>query len=174
MFFFPNKPIRIYDISKFLSNLDCSKWICQPKIDGKRLLISVSAEDKVSFFGRQGQAWTGEWNSLAKLPLPKPFFLDGELTRSGDISVWDAAVLGGKEVYKLPYRERWEIIRNLPIVSDNCRIFRPVQSVPCKDFKQIETVPNLEGYVFKNLDGTSFWGPYSTTTVSCQFKFRFK
>ncbi|HVI40633.1 MAG TPA: hypothetical protein VM577_08235 [Anaerovoracaceae bacterium] len=170
MFIFPNKPIRIYDIPKLVATLPEDKWLVQPKWDGKRVHPFCDETGKVILFGRQGQTFKEVKPELAKMDLPRPWFGDGELLRDGRIFLWDYAVLGGKEVFKTPYQER--LTRLQSIVMVGCQL---VETLPTNQYQTILSRGKnngLEGVVFKNKTATNLWGPFSTSEVSSQFKYR--
>lgn len=83
MFYYPNKPVRIYNPDKILDILGHpDNWICQPKWNGKRVEIENTGKE-VKLFSREGRYWEKEpWPWLAALPLEPPWFLDGELLAS--------------------------------------------------------------------------------------------
>ena len=181
MFYWPNKPIRIYDNEKLVNTLPLENWIVQPKWDGKRLEISCDAEGRLMFFGRQGQRWASvaeEWGFLVDLHVPKPWFLDGELLRDGRIFVWDYAQMAGVAEFRKPYWPRLQFLQEnvLPMVV-NGHSFSVAETLQASEYKKLllrEGDPMLEGIVFKSRNATNLWGPHNTTQVNSQFKYRFK
>jgi ATP-dependent DNA ligase len=179
VFYFPNKPIRIYDPQRFVGNLKpVGDWVAQPKWDGKRAMVSCDDHGQVSLSSREGRSWPKEnWGWLVELKLPRPWFLDTELLRDGRIFVWDFAVLGGKALYREAYRSRLEILKGLaPCVkgSQSIEVIESVEAVSYQTLTARAGQASLEGVVWKNLNATDLWGPHSTTEVASQFKFRFK
>lgn len=186
-FFFPNKPIQIYNPERLIPSLgDLSKWVVQPKWNGKRVEICCSNR-RINLYSREGRQWhLPEWDWLKELPLPEPWFLDGELLRDNRIYVWDYAVMAGKQVFQTPYRPRLEFLTDeLTGFSDagrSCAWSRGKYSLACIESCPVKAYDNLmarkgdpflEGIVWKNLEATNSWGPRSTSKVSTQFKFRF-
>lgn len=170
MFIFPNKPIRVYNIPKLLETLPFDKWVVQEKWDGKRVHPCCDKDGKITLYGRQGQIFKEVKPELAKMDLPRPWFGDGELLRDGRIFLWDYAVLGGQEVFHLPYQERLTRLQSITMVG--CQL---VETLPINQYQTILSrgkKDGLEGVVFKNSLATNLWGPFSTTEVSSQFKFR--
>jgi ATP-dependent DNA ligase len=176
MFFFPNKPIQIYSIEKLIPMLG-DFWVTQPKWNGKR--IEISCDEKLTLFSRERRQWfLKEWDWLSELPLPKPWFIDGELLRDGRIYVWDYALIDGTQMFRSPYGPRLEQLQKaLPQpLTHNGTTLECIESMPVTSYKEFlarQKDPMLEGIVWKNLKATDSWGPYSTTKVSSQFKFRF-
>jgi ATP-dependent DNA ligase len=178
-FYFPNKPVRVYNADRLVRRLSRQEgWIGQPKWDGKR--AEIACEDgKVVLHSREGREWPQErWDWLADLPLPQPWFLDGELTRDNHIRVWDFAVLGGEVLYRTPYGDRLSRLEALlpsPLEQGGqsfaCIETRPLEA--CGELLAREGDEFLEGVVWKRLDATDLWGPNSTSQVGSQFKFRF-
>jgi ATP-dependent DNA ligase len=178
-FFYPNKPTRVYTPDRVIPRLtNPAQWVVQPKWDGKRAEISCEA-GKVMLRSREGREWPDQrWGWLARLPLPQPWFLDGELTRDNYLHVWDYAVLGGELKFREPYQDRLERLQELLpklLVQENQTLV-PIETRPATEYEEVlkrEGDPHLEGVVWKNLQGTDFWGPWSTNTISSQLKFRF-
>lgn len=147
-------------------------------MDGKRVLIQCE-NNKVTLFGRQGQKFKEERPWLAKLPLPQPYLLDGELLRNGNIYIWDFAILGGEPQYQRPYQERWIQIFDLKPLEQNGQRFAVVQSLPASQYLDLlrPSMPDhssIEGVVWKSPGATDLWGPYSTSEVASQIKWRRK
>jgi len=179
-FYFPNKPIHVYDPVKLMTTMGPVQedWIVQPKWNGKRVEIACNAEGQITLFGRQGQFFKDRWPWLGELPLPRPWFLDGELLRDNRIFVWDAAVLDGKPVYKSAYAPRLDLLQEkIPKpLTNGSQTLECIQTMPARFYGALlrrEGDPLLEGIVWKNLNATNLWGPYSTNQVSSMFKFRF-
>lgn len=198
-FYFPNKPLHIYDPQKLMETLAPTQehWIVQPKWNGKRVEIDCTKEGLVTLYGRQGQRFPERWPWLNALPLPRPWFLDGELLRDGRIYVWDVAVLGGKllavgparrrsqaplrSLIKRPYQERlnrlYRALGPTPFNDSNStQRLQLIETLPATAYKALlsrEGDPMLEGIVWKNLQATNLWGPTSTSQVSSMFKLRF-
>lgn len=180
MFYFPNKPVRVYDPEKIVGVLNpLSSWIVQPKWDGKRVEIDCNAKGVVTLYGRQNQVFKETWPWLADLDLPRPWFVDGELLRDGRIFVWDFAVLDGKPVFREPYGSRLARLQAaLPgVKTQNNQTIACIETLPASAYKTLlgrAGAGGMEGIVLKHLAATNLWGPYSTSEVATQFKYRFK
>jgi len=182
MFFYPNKPIEIFDIPRLLESLsDLSHWVVQPKWNGKR--IEIDCNGKIRLFSREGREWfLPEWDWLSDLPLKAPWFVDGELLRDKRIYVWDYALLDDKRAYKTRYGSRLDYLHdtingmgNVPWSRDGYTL-RCVDSLPATEYQtymEQSDDPMLEGIVWKNLKATNMWGPHKTGKVSSQFKYLF-
>jgi len=175
VFFYPNKPIEIFDPEGLLKKLgNLTHWRLQPKWNGKRIEIHCNGE--VRTYSREKREWyLDEWKWLSELPLPKPWFLDGELLRDGRIYVWDYALIGGEMVFKTEYGPRIQQLKGLSL-SKNGLVIECVKSLPATEYEVIMSQKDdefLEGMVWKNLKATNMWGPHRTNKVSSQFKYRF-
>lgn len=177
MFVWPNKPIRIYNIDKLLATLPLENWICQPKWDGKRVEPWCDEDGKIVLYGRQGQVFPEKWAWLESLPLERPWLLDGELLRDGRMIVWDYAIMGGSNEYRLPYSERLNLLKcRLQPKSIGNQSFSLIETYPAAEYERILNRVKgnqLEGIVFKSLGSTNLWGVHSTSEVGTQFKYRF-
>lgn len=181
IFYYPNKPIQVYDPDKILSHFeDVSQWVSQPKLNGKRVEIYCK-QNKVTLFSRENRYWPVDslnWAWLRDVPLSQPWFLDGELLRDDRIVIWDFAVLAGQEVYKRPYNERLEalqIVLRRPL-SRGRQTLALVETKPAtayREFLKLSSDPYMEGIVWKQLHATNFWGPNKTSKVATQFKYRY-
>jgi len=187
MFFFPNKPIQIYDPDKLLVLLRHQKnnWIVQPKWNGKRVEIACD-NNIIRMTSREGNYWSKEsasWVWLRELPLPQPWFLDGEMLRDGRVYVWDYAVLGGQRTFKTPYKSRLKFLQTiLPFqyIHSPQKLYKTIlavtETLPITKYKKLLKRSNdkfIEGVVWKNLSGMNFWDLYKTGKVATQFKYRF-
>lgn len=179
-FFYPNKPIRIYDPGRILKVMAADDWIVQPKWDGKRVEIACSDKGEIQLYSREASEWDSEdWQWLAELNLPRPWFLDGELLRDGRIFVWDIAMVRGTPVFHSEYRPRLKCLQETipqPITRDGNSI-ACIETLRASDYEQLlhrEGSDLLEGLVWKLLTAKNFWGPNATSEVNTQFKFRFK
>lgn len=180
MFFYPNKPIQIYDIEKLIPELgDLVWWGLQPKWNGKRIEIHHDGK-ALRLFSREGREWfLPEWEWLKDIPLPQPWWLDGEVLRDGRIYVWDYALLSGERVYKTQYAPRLAhlcgTLGTEPIIHGDTSL-SVIQTTDAMEYPLLlgqQDDPMLEGMVWKNLKATNLWGPHSTTKVSSMFKYRF-
>ena len=181
MFVFPNKPIRIFDPSSFVSNLDLSQWVVQPKWDGHRALPMCDEKGEVTVYSRHGTPLSlakNNWQWLSMLDLPRPWLLDGEMLPCGKrLIVWDYAILGGQYGMLKPYRERLNLLGGWPTRTKDGRSIEIIDTRPGKAYREIMLLAglkSLEGFVLKRRDATNLWGPHSTCEVSSQFKYRFK
>jgi len=178
-FYFPNKPIRVYDPTKILGLLNpVESWVAQPKWNGKRVEISCDADGKITLFGRLGQRFPERWPWLSDLPLARPWFVDGELLRDNRIYVWDFAVLGGEPVFRDTYEPRLRHLEKcLPNpLTVNGQTVACVEVIPAQGYKSLllrRGDKMLEGIVWKSLRAKNLWGPHATTEVNSQFKYRF-
>lgn len=177
-FCYPNKPIRIYQIDKLLTTLPIDKWIVQSKVDGKRVLPYCDNDGNITLYGRLNQKFKETRPELAKLDLPRPWLADGELLRDGRIFLWDYAVVGGAEVFKLPYQERLTRLQSVfSLDADVDRVgCELIDTFPANQYQTILSRgkdDGLEGIVFKNKLATNMFGVTSTNEVPSMFKYRF-
>lgn len=181
-FYFPNKPIRVYDPAKIVATLlaGSGQWVVQPKWNGKRVEIECPAKGDVKLFSREGSEWhlDDQWGWLKNLPIPRPWFLDGELLKNGRIYIWDFAVLKGQPVFSTAYGPRFKCLQKMlpAAVEKGEHRIEVVESLPAGSYEALLARKGeelLEGLVWKDLGATNLWGPRTTTTVSSQFKYRF-
>ena len=186
-FYFPNKPIMVYNPAKIVATLQAGTgdWIVQPKWNGKRVAIECLPTKgkgcEVKLYSREGSEWYAEttaWQWLKTLPIPRPWYLDGELLRDGRIYVWDFAVLKGQPVYNTAYGPRLKCLQGMlpsPVVVEGKRI-EVVETLPAASYEALLARKGsdlLEGLVWKELGAKNLWGPKATTNVASQFKYRF-
>lgn len=181
-FFYPNKPIRIYDPGRIIKVMGdkASEWIVQPKWDGKRCEITCDEKGEIQLYSREASRWPShEWQWLSELRLPRPWFVDGELLRDGRMFVWDLAMVKGTPVFQSEYRPRLKCIQETvpqPITRDG-KTLACIETLPAADYEQLlkrEGSDLLEGLVWKLPSAKNFWGPNATSEVNTQFKYRFK
>lgn len=179
-FYYPNKPIRIYDPSRILKTMPADEWIVQPKWDGKRVEIACSEKGEIQLYSREGSEWdSDDWQWLAELNLPRPWFADGELLKDGRIFVWDLAMVKGTAIFHTPYRPRLTCLQQTipqPIVRGS-KTIACVETLRASEYEQLlsrKGSDHLEGLVWKHAQAKNFWGPNSTSEVNTQFKYRFK
>jgi ATP-dependent DNA ligase len=182
MFVFPNKPIEFFNIPSMLSVFNLSEWLVQPKWDGHRALPACDSEGRVVVWNRQRKALTlagTNWQWLSMLPLERPWLADGELTRSGRLILWDFAIWGGQCLYTTPYEQRLQTLGKAltkTYSKDKLQV-ELVETLPAESYKSLllkRGAQDLEGLVFKNKGATNLWGPFATSDVASQCKFRFK
>jgi len=188
MYVFPNKPLRIYNVSRILNIVESDNWIVQPKWDGHRALPHCDENGKVTVFSRQGTPLTlakKDFTWLSLLPIPRPWLLDGELLRDGRMIIWDYAFMGISEsgipnyVCKKEYGSRLSELQKIfdQKFTKNKFSIELIDTYPAKVYNRIMLKAgdkNLEGFVLKNKAAIDLWGISSTREVSSQLKFRFK
>lgn len=177
-FIFPNKPVRVYNLEA-TAKMCGPDWIVQPKIDGHRAIVCVDGKGGVEVLSRHGNKLTlakkWNWDWLNGLKLKAPFMLDGELTSTGGLFVWDFAYLGGEAWYGRPYRDRLTVLLDVPPLRDECQRLeaRTVWTWPAS--KHDRLVCGLqEGVVFKDLSARDMWGVYSTVETPSQLKYKWR
>lgn len=181
MVIIPNKPLRIYQPDEFISKINTKEWVVQPKWDGHRALPFCTEAGKLTVMNRQGTPLTRAKDSftwLSLLNIPRPWQLDGELTQSSRLIIWDIATLGGKYIFDTPYLERLKQLEKLipnNLTKNNTSI-EVIETLKASQYKRLllkRGDPYLEGFVFKNSRATDLWGPYKTTEVPSQIKYRY-
>ena len=174
MFNFPNKPIKIRE--SILKTLNLDEWIAQPKWNGHRCNPQYDGK-QLEVLSRHGTPLTlaaGKWSHLVSLPLPRPWALDGELTRSGRLILWDWSLLDGKNGSDLAYHNRLDILSGFDL--SYTKGVELIETLPARDWRKIwarKGEPDLEGVVFKRKDARDLWGGTSTKEVAGQLKMRF-
>lgn len=181
MFVIPNKPLRIYDPASLSRTIELEKWWVQPKWNGHRALPFCDAKGGVIVYSRHGTPLTRaktDFKWLSVLGIPRPWELDGELLIDGRMIVWDIAVIGGEYVFKKPYAERFALLKRyfpkrFKKEAFSIEIIESLRGPEYKKFMLMQGDTHLEGFVFKNPEGTDHWGPYKTIDVPSQLKYRF-
>lgn len=181
MFIYPNKPVRFYDLKRMIAAGNDEEWVLQPKWDGHRAIIDCSLDGGIIVNSRHGTPLTlakNNWQWLSILEIPRPWTLDGELTRDGRLIVWDFAVLGGVIYFPAPYRERLKFLKsakslNMKKGSQSVSVIEMVKPSEYKKFLLQRSDTALEGLVMKRLDARDFWSINATIDVGSQLKFRF-
>lgn len=174
---YPNKPMLIYDIERFLESIDPKDWIVQPKWDGHRALISCDSQGKIRILSRQLTPLTlaakGNWGWVSMLPLPRPWVLDGELTLEGEIIIWDYAEMAGQDSLDTPYNDRLEFLaaRLRKPFRKGSHSIALIQTYPVQQYKKI-VKPGIEGLVFKRRSARDFWNARRTNEVPSQLKWK--
>lgn len=176
-FLFPNKPVRTYDPHK--TGALCGEgWIAQIKWNGKRVMVAVE-DNKVTLSSREGRQWpTGSWTWLASLPIPQPWFADGELLhQDSGIVLWDLAVVGGEFIFHTEYYPRLQMLQDyVPQGIGTRGKLSVVQTFEGSEYKRLldmkDTNPHMEGFVWKRKNATDLWGPNTTRDVGSQVKYR--
>jgi ATP-dependent DNA ligase len=179
-FVFPNKPIRVYQ-PDVLTKFGLDGWIVQPKWDGHRVLPYCDKDGKITAFSRHGRPLAlaaNDWDWLSMLQIPRPWLLDGELTRSGRMIIWDYGVLDGDQSTSLPYDTRLTTLQAmLSPLKKGGKVIELVETLDASEYEKIlarEGEPDLEGVVFKRRNAKNLWGLTSTSEVPSQVKYRFR
>lgn len=180
MFLYPNKPIRFRTLDALVEAIDLRKWIVQPKWDGVRILIHCDLEGNVTAWSRHKRVLpeSAELEFVRHLPLPRPFYLDGELIRKTKrIVIWDAAILGGRTMLQTAYEDRLQSLQKAlaaPMIASGWRI-EAIESYSGKEYKKLcLRRGELEGLVFKDPSCTGQnWGLSRTCEHPSQLKFLF-
>jgi len=119
-FLYPQKPRHIHDVSVVPKN-----YFFQIKKNGWR--AEIMCDSKFVINNREGSKLSrGDaemWRFLEKI-FPKPFYLDGELvgTRQAGkslnhIVIWDVPILGGKDLTRVAYIDRYNELLKLADVN---------------------------------------------------------
>lgn len=175
MFLFPNKPCRFYRL-EFLKKIDLNNRIAQPKWNGHRCLPVFDGE-KLIIYSRHGtplsRAAGNKWKHLKDFQIPTPWQLDGELTASGRLIIWDYAVMGRDATITMDYGERLAVLQGLENLPKGVEL---IETYPGTEYQKIldrKGEPELEGFVLKRIDACDLWGRYSTFENADQLKYRF-
>jgi len=177
-FLYPNKPVRVWDPHIAAKHVGIPSWVVQPKWDGSRVEVTVE-DQRVRLMSREGREWDStQWGWLASLPIPQPWYGDGELLRSGKIVLWDLAVLGGRSIFHQEYYPRLQTLQSLlpESVSVGAREVSVAQTLSGERYQELLTrvgEPHMEGIVWKDKTAKNLWGPNSTSEVGSQVKYRF-
>lgn len=205
IFLFPQKPKHIFDV-----NIVPKDYLMQIKKNGWRAEI-ISDKDFI-IKSREGKKLSrctqDDWKFLEHI-FPKPFYLDGELVgtrqagrKLNHIVIWDAPILGGKNLTNLNYWTRYQMLlkytQNQPAFTDNAdhekfgtklinlkndygvylslnldsKIFKDIWADLLIEKKEAQNLPVNEGVVFKNPNARNLWDLYKTKENIDQLKMR--
>jgi hypothetical protein len=181
-FIYPNKPVRFYDLKRFAATITPEEWVVQPKYDGHRAHPYCDEAGDVTVYGRNGKPLNlakGDWKWLSLLEIPRPYLLDGELTRDGRLLLWDYAILGGASEFREAYENRLKKLLGLvpkPLSKGRYTVGL-VETAEARKWAEVllkhRGDPTVEGLVFKKRSARDLWGQFSTAEVPSQMKFKF-
>ncbi len=159
-----------------ISNLSADRWSFEAKHDGNRLLVSHKA-GSVEFQSRSGRDSTDDY----KLAISSEFdmLLDGEvvsLNASGvpefnliqnrattRIEFWafDILELDGRDLSRVPYRQRREILEKVGQLSTGFHVPPLIDAADGKQAQQYSVEMGLEGVIAKAWDSRYEFGKRS-------------
>lgn len=179
-FIFPNKPNQIHNPGVVFQSIDLARWLAQPKWAGHRALPQCNRSGEITVYSRHGKPLTlaakDNWQWLAMLiRLPRPWLLDGELCRDGNMVIWDVAIMGNRILANEPYEKRLKVLKEIlpiPYAKGHQKI-ESIQTLEGKDWPLISKTEKIEGVVWKDKSATDLWGIHSTKDVATQIKYLF-
>ena len=211
MFLWPSKPREINDPEKLIETLNdlgkLDNYRVQVKKNGARAISSI--ESKVTIYDRRNtmltMAMEKDWSALLKI-FPTNTLLDGELIgrKQGETSnrlyLWDMPVVGGQDLTKVSYDERYQELISLFIGKGHGTelqgwtespewFHRDYGSVtigiakvyPASEWKNLlksidyqGSTGENEGLVFKDITHPLSWDRSKTRDISQQVKFLLK
>lgn len=179
-FIFPNKPIQIHNPETVFQSIDRERWLAQPKWAGHRALPQCNRSGEITVYSRHGKPLTlaakDNWQWLAMLiRLPRPWLLDGELCRDGNLVIWDIGIMGNRIMQQEPYEKRIHALRDAlpnPKTKGHQKI-EVIETFDAENWPHIFKSEKIEGVVFKNKQASDFWGIHSTKNVGTQIKYLF-
>jgi hypothetical protein len=185
-FLYPNKPIRIFNLTETLATLNPEDWFVQPKWKGDRVIISIQKSGKITMWSRHRRILSragDDWNWLdLTWSGERDALLDGQLLSDGQtIYIWDQIMENGEIVTtKRPlyasYDRRCIIWGDLYMIGHNGRTIKSCDNYNAEHWRfcierHVEN-PNFEGLVFKRKDATDMWGITETKETPSQLKWR--
>jgi ATP-dependent DNA ligase len=206
MFLYPSKPKEIRDPEKLIVTLkDLRKlgnYRVQIKKNGCRAIPVL--DEKVTIFDRAHTTLTvsteKDWSPLNQI-FPKNTILDGELIgrKQGEVSnrlyLWDMPYVGGEDLTKVSYEERYQELRKLfldftakpqidpewswiEVGNINIGI---AKSYPADNWRDLlervkfeGSTGENEGIVFKDITHHLSWDRWKTREINEQVKFLLK
>lgn len=179
-FIFPNKPNQIHQPRVVFQSIDLARWLVQPKWAGHRALPQCNRAGEITVYSRHGRPLTlaakDNWQWLAMIiDLPRPWLLDGELCRDGNMVIWDIGIMGNKILADEPYEKRLAVLREILPQGKNKAHQRiePIQTFSGENWTQVTQSEKIEGVVWKVRDARDLWGVHSTRDVGSQMKYLF-
>ncbi|MEO0240252.1 MAG: RNA ligase family protein [candidate division WOR-3 bacterium] len=170
-------PIFLMQPIPYLGEKIDENWIAEPKIDGWRMQIIRYEDGRVEFWGRRLEKnpnWTNKLKRFVPLVekfLPPESILDSEITDERGrryipsiftdkkdskpvIYVFDVIFLEGKEIHKLPLKERRKILEKINFIPP----FFIIEQFEIKNnieelLKKVKE-NNWEGIILKHKDST--------------------
>lgn len=199
MYWFPNRPflqprdfLARMDSTEPHPNLPAGNWLAEPKLNGDRLVLLREASGRWHFFNRHKKElkYRQPVEMLAALDALHPWKgdcqLDGELLHNHTkgvknlVVLYDVYVLNGEPV-RAPLSERQRWLDGL----GNGRIpvwFHGITAPVClstrvhgdysRHFSELTRLEEVEGLVFKRLDGMLSFNPNSSPDMTWQIKVR--
>lgn len=155
-FLYPQKPRHIYNVSVVPKN-----YTVQIKKNGWRVEIMSDTDFVIN--NREGSKLSrgdsNNWKFLDDI-FPKPFYLDGELvgTRQAGkllnhIVIWDVPILGGKDLTKLNYIDRYnELLKYVNVKN----VSLDINNVETFGTYNIKTVNGFGIFLSMNFEQTEY------------------
>lgn len=179
-FIYPNKPNQVHQPRVVFQSIDLARWLAQPKWAGHRALPQCNRAGEITVYSRHGQPLTlaakDNWQWLAMLiDLPRPWLLDGELCRDGNLVIWDIGIMGNRIMAQEPYEKRLNALKNIlpsPKTKGHQKV-ELIQTLSGENWTQIMHTEKVEGVVWKEKTAKDLWGIHSTRDVGSQIKYLF-
>jgi hypothetical protein len=160
LFLFPQKPRHIHNVSvapkNYFIQIKKNGWRAEIQSEDNSFIINSREGTKLS------RCNSDHWKFLETI-FPKPFYLDGELigTRQANkklnhIVIWDIPILGGKDLTKLDYIDRYnELLKYANVKSIHLDVndvekFGTMDITENDDYKLLLSM-NFEQKEYKNL-----------------------
>jgi bifunctional non-homologous end joining protein LigD len=159
-----------------ISRLSSDKWSFEAKHDGNRLMVTYDGENTV-LQSRSGRDSTDDYH--IDIASEYPLVLDGEVVSLNAqgvpefnliqnraktrIEYWafDVLELGGRDLSKVPYCQRREILLKVAALSDGFTVPDLIDAKTGEEALGISVDRGLEGVVAKSLNSTYEYGKRS-------------
>lgn len=159
-----------------IEHLTCDKWSFEAKHDGNRLLVTYDGE-RAQLQSRSGRDSTDDYR--IDIQSEYPLVLDGEVVSLNNAGVpefnliqnrattrieywaFDVLELGGRDLSKVPYRQRREILEKVAALSKGFVVPPLLEAKNGAEAQQLSVSRGLEGVVAKALDSTYEYGKRS-------------
>lgn len=149
--FYPMRPSRgaIATEAQLQMDLD-NGWLCQPKLDGDRTILGVTADDMI-FTSRHMAEYSFQVKNAARFKGLQPgTCLDGECWK-GNFYPFEVLAVGNQSFLGEPVERRVGYAKYLCELLGVPWLFEPLKA---GDIKRIKRTPEIEGYVKKRLGST--------------------
>lgn len=156
-----------------IARLTADKWSFEAKHDGNRLIVSYDGTN-TRLQSRSGRDSTddyhiaisseyplvldGEAVSLNNQGVPEFNLIQNRATTCVEYWAFDVLEVDGRDLTKVPYWQRREILQKIGALSEGFAVPDPISAATGKEAQQISVDRGLEGVVAKAMNSTYEYG----------------